>query len=109
MILNDYYRRQLSIKSVHIGDIWLAEFNYDEEGNYGKVRPVLVTDFDDKNELITIRMITSKNKGKEIPFTIGRKNIKSYLTNNYKKVPRYYLIRRIKSYEEIRKYKLNES
>lgn len=109
MMLNETYPKQMSTKDVHIGDIWLAEYNYIEGGNYGKIRPVLITDFDDENELITIRRITSKNKGKEIPFQVGKRNIKSYLTNDYMKVPRYYLIRRVKSYEEIRKYKLNES
>ena len=108
MILNNSYPRQISMKSVHIGDIWLAEYDYTEGGNYGKIRPVLITDFDDENELITIRRITSKNKGIELPFRMGKKRIKSYLTSDYKKVPRYYLIRRVKSYEEIRKYKLNE-
>lgn len=109
MSLSSSYPKQFSSKNVHIGDIWVAEFDYNEQGNYGKIRPVLITDFDDENELITIRMITSKNKGKEIPFYVGKRKIKSYLTDNYRKVPRYYLVRRIKSYEEIRKYKLNES
>ena len=108
MMLNNSYPRQISMKSVHIGDIWLAEYNYTENGNYGKIRPVLIVDFDDENELILVRRITSKNKGKKIPFQVGKKEIISYLTNDYIKVPRYYLIRRLKSYEEIREYKLNE-
>lgn len=109
------YTSQPTNKDIHIGDIWVCKFNFIENGNMGKLRPVLIKNFDDENELIEVQMITTKpnkyfNKAYLIPFKLfENEERKSYLVDRYKKVPRYYLYRRIKSNEIIRKYKLDEN
>lgn len=108
------YVSQPCIKDVHIGDIWLAKFPYYEGNNYGKLRPVLIKDFDDNNEKIKVQMITTRpnnkfyTKVKLISFNLTKYKINSYIVDRYKYIPREYLFRRIKSYEAIKRYKLNE-
>lgn len=108
------YVSQPCTKNVHIGDIWLAKFIYIEGSNYGKLRPVLIKDFDDDNEMIKVQMITTKDnkhysQKKKIPFKLVKKDERcSYLVDRYEYIPREYLFRRMKSCEEIKRYKLNE-
>lgn len=111
--LNIDYDKQYGIKDIVIGDIWLVGYKYHEKGNFNKVRPALVTDYDDNTEKIKVKMITTKEKtlnrqNIEIPFYISKEKRKSYLANRYEWLSNYDFIRRLKSVEEIRKYKLHE-
>lgn len=85
MIYNSYNKFPTTNKNIHIGDIWYAWFPFREQGNYEKLRPVLVSAI--KEDKIKVRMITSNpKKGKLI---VIKNKVKSrllykdsYLTNN---------------------------
>ena len=83
----------ISSRNIFVGDIWLVKFPYNESGNMYKIRPALVTGFDNENDEIIVRKITSNSKNGEyidIETYKNREIVKnSYLTNNYKKVKDY--------------------
>lgn len=110
---NTYYEKfPKTSHNIEIGDIWLVKFSYHEKGNFYKLRPAIIVGFDDEMEKIQVQMITTKatynnKKNTPLPFYL-EKSRKSYIAKFKCWVGSDYIIRRLKSIEEIRDYKLDE-
>lgn len=85
MRLERYNKFPTTKRNIHVGDIWYAFYPYKEEGNFEKLRPVLVSAI--KEDKIKVRMITSNPKSGKL--IVIKNKVKSrllykdsYLTND---------------------------
>lgn len=76
-----------------VGDIWLVHFPYSTPGNMEKVRPAIIKDFDEEDNIVVQKLTSKKKKNKE--FNHPKMKRKTYLSSETASISDYNLIRYI--------------
>ena len=75
-----------------VGDIWLVHFPYATPGNMEKVRPAIIVDFDEEDNII-VQKLTTKRKRYNKEFNHPKMKKKTYLSQEKTTISDYHLIR----------------
>lgn len=75
-----------------VGDIWLVHFPYATPGNMEKVRPAIIVDFDEADNIV-VQKLTTKRKKCNKEFNHPKMKKKTYLSYEKTTISDYHLIR----------------
>ena len=92
MIRRYTYTTTRTTRTPSIGDIWLILYPYGTPGNMEKIRPGIVVDFDE-NDNVIIQKLTTKKKKLNKEFVHPKLKRKTYLSPEKVSIPDYKLVR----------------
>jgi len=75
-----------------VGDIWLVHFPYATPGNMEKVRPAIIVDFDEEDNIV-VQKLTTKRKRCNREFNHPKMKKKTYLSPEKTIISDYHLVR----------------
>ena len=82
------------------GDIWLVHYPYTTPGNMQKIRPAIIKNINEEEDVITVQKLTTKYHNGNRLFNHPKMKKKTYISSEITTISEYNLIRYIGNIKE---------